>query len=36
MVGVDGIGILDLLQNANDLTTACLNFHHFDTQSWLA
>ena len=30
MVGVGGIGILDLLQNTNDLTAACLNSHHFE------
>ena len=28
-----GVCILDLLQNANDLTTACLNIHHFETRA---
>ena len=35
MVGVCNISILDLLQNANDLVEARVNFHYFDVQSWL-
>ena len=30
MVGVGGIGILDLLRNTSDLTAACLNSHRLD------
>ena len=30
MVVVGGIGILELLQNTNDLAAACLNSRHFE------
>ena len=30
MVGVGGIAILDLLQNTNDLTAACVDSQHLD------
>ena len=32
---VGGNRILQLLQGINDLVEACVNFHHFDIQSWL-
>ena len=35
MLKVGGISILQLLQGVIDLVEACVDFRHFDIQSWL-